>query len=112
VIEEITMEEKEFKELYKNINSIEQKTSDFATEALKDLYYLEANGVIDEFNKLTRPSDRQIFIATNPKFKNFLSNFSLYNFGLSQSVDEYNKLINKLSGSDLVKESAPSTQDQ
>jgi hypothetical protein len=99
------MDKNEFNKLHKQINEDQQKISNFATQALKDYDYLEKNGIFKDFQRLQKPSERQIFIASNEAFKNFLKNFELFRLSTGELVNNYDSMIKKVSGSDVAEPS-------
>lgn len=94
------MKKEDFIKLYNETNEQNDKASRFATEALVALKVLQESGIIDDFSKLSTPSQRQSFIATNDAFKKFLKNYELSNVAVGESLETYLQIMNGLSGSD------------
>ena len=96
------MDRNEFNNLANEINEDRQKISNFATQAVKDFEYLDKNGIFADLQRLKKPSERQLFIATNERFKSFLKNYELFKLSSGELLNAYDAMIKKVSGSDTV----------
>jgi len=104
------MKKEDFIKLFNETNEQNDKAARFATEAFISLKYLQDSGIINEFSKLSTPSQRQNFISTNDAFKKFLKNYEMTNISVAESLETYIDILNGVGGSDITSSDSESKE--